>query len=56
VDDYTGEELMVTRSIWKTVINRPKTRASRQAVPVIAELARILGQCQKSMCHLEIRH
>ena len=32
---YTGDLLSVNRSIWKSVVNRPKTRASLQAVPVI---------------------
>jgi hypothetical protein len=32
--DYQGDSLNVSRSIWKTFINRPKTRASAQAVPV----------------------
>ena len=31
----------VNRSIWKTAVNRPKTRASAQAVPVIRQLAEI---------------
>jgi hypothetical protein len=31
----------VNRSIWKTVVNRPKTRASAQAVPVIRQLVEI---------------
>jgi len=31
----------VNRSIWKTVVNRPKTRASAQAVLVIRQLAEI---------------
>ena len=28
--DYTGDALNVNRSVWKTVVNEPKTRASRQ--------------------------
>jgi hypothetical protein len=31
----------VNRSIWKTVVNRPKSRASARAVPVIRQLAEI---------------
>jgi integrase len=30
--DYTGDSLTVKRSIWKTFINGPKTRASAKAV------------------------
>jgi len=47
--DYTGTELTVNRSIWKAVINQPKTRASRDAVPVIAALAMILDEYRRSM-------
>jgi integrase len=47
--DYTGEELTVNRSIWRTVENLPKTKASRQSVPVIGELAAILEEYRASM-------
>lgn len=47
--DYTGESLSVNRSIWKNVVNRPKTRASAQAVPVIRQLAEILNAHRLSM-------
>lgn len=40
--DYTGDSLSVNRSIWKGIVNGPKTRASAQAVPVIRQLAEIL--------------
>jgi integrase len=46
--DFTGDMLTVSRSIWKTVINEPKTRASRQAVPVIPALAEILEEYRAS--------
>ena len=39
--DYTGSELAVNRSIWMSVVNLPKTRASRDTVPVIPALAEI---------------
>jgi integrase len=42
--DYTGDSLAVNRSIWKNVVNQPKTRASAQAVPVIRQLAEILNE------------
>jgi integrase len=47
--DYQGDSLNVSRSIWKTFINRPKTRASPQAVPVIRQLAEILNEYRISM-------
>jgi integrase len=47
--DYQGDSLNVSRSIWKTFINRPKTRASAQAVPVIRQLAEILNEYRISM-------
>jgi hypothetical protein len=47
--DYAGTELTVNRSIWRTVVNQPKTRASRDAVPVIPALARILDEYRRSM-------
>ncbi len=47
--DYQGDSLNVSRSIWKTFINRPKTRASAQAVPVIRQLAEILDEYRISM-------
>jgi hypothetical protein len=39
----------VSRSIWKSFINRPKTRASAQAVPVIRQMAEILSKYRISM-------
>jgi integrase len=47
--DYTGDSLAVNRSIWKTIVNRPKTRASAQAVPVIRQLAEILNDYRISV-------
>jgi integrase len=47
--DYRGDQLGVNRSIWKDVVNRPKTRASRQPVPVIPKLAKILDEYRASM-------
>ena len=47
--DYTGDQLEVNRSVWKDVVNRPKTRASRQPVPVIPKLAKILDEYRASM-------
>jgi integrase len=47
--DYTGDSLSVNRSIWRSVVNAPKTRASAQAVPVIRQLAEILSAYRISM-------
>jgi len=47
--DYTGTELVVKRSIWMSVVNPPKTRASRDSVPVIPALAETLDEYRKSM-------
>jgi integrase len=47
--DFKGESLTVNRSIWKTFVNGPKTRASAQAVPVIRQLAEILNAYRISM-------
>ena len=45
--DYAGDVLSVNRSIWKTVVNKPKTRASAKPVPVIRQLAEILETYRK---------
>lgn len=42
--DYTGTTLTIKRSIWRSVVNLPKTRASRDSVPVIRQLAVILDE------------
>jgi integrase len=47
--DYTGAALSVNRSIWKAIVNQPKTRASRDAVPVISALAVILDDYRRFM-------
>ena len=46
--DYAGDVLSVNRSIWKTVVNKPKTRASAKPVPVIRQLAEILETYRSS--------
>lgn len=46
---YQGDSLNVSRSIWKTHINRPKTWASAQPIPVIRQLAEILNDYRVSM-------
>lgn len=47
--DYTGTGLTINRSIWRSVVNLPKTRASRASVPVIRPLAAILDEYRKAM-------
>jgi integrase len=47
--DYTGSELAINRSIWMSVVSPPKTRASRDTVPVIPALAEILDEYRRSM-------
>jgi hypothetical protein len=47
--DYKGEALAVNRSVWKGVVNRPKTRTSQQPVPVIPKLAKLLDEYRASM-------
>jgi len=47
--DYIGAELAINRSIWRSVISPPKTRASRNSVPVIPALAEILDEYRRSM-------
>lgn len=52
--DYTGTGLVVKRSIWMSVVNPPKTRASCDSVPVIPALAEILDEYRKSMGSPEV--
>jgi integrase len=47
--DYTSGELAINRSIWMSVVNLPKTRASRDTVPVIPALAEILDEYRRAM-------
>jgi integrase len=47
--DYSGDALNVKRSVWKTFVNQPKTRASAKPVPVIRQLAEILETYRSSM-------
>jgi integrase len=46
--------LVIKRSIWMSVVNLPKTRASRDSVPVIPALAEILDEYRKSMGNPEV--
>jgi len=41
-ENYDGQELRVTRSVWEGEVNEPKTKKSKAPVPVIPHLARIL--------------
>ena len=47
--DYSGDALNVKRSVWRTIVNQPKTRASAKPVPVIRQLAEILDTYRSSM-------
>jgi integrase len=47
--DYPGTALSVNRSIWKTFVNKSKTRASANPVPVIRWLAEILNTYRRSV-------
>jgi integrase len=47
--DYAGDALNVCRSVWKSVVNKPKTPASAKPVPVIRQLAEILGAYRDSI-------
>jgi len=47
--DYQDDALSVNRSIWKTLTNKPKTRASANPVPVIRHLAEILSAYRSSV-------
>jgi integrase len=46
-EDFTGEELHVNRSIWRTFVGEAKTEASAGAVPVIPMLRDMLVQHKK---------
>jgi integrase len=40
--DYDGKNLNVTRSLWRSFVGKPKSRASRASVPVIPVLQQML--------------
>jgi integrase len=42
--DFDGESLRVSRSVWRTHVNAPKTAESEAAVPVLPAIARILEE------------
>ncbi len=44
--DYSGKKLSIERSIWEGVTDDPKSEESKNAVPVIAALAKILMKFQ----------
>jgi integrase len=46
-NDFTGDELRVTRTVWRTHIGEPKTHASVAPVPVLPVLCKILGEHRK---------
>jgi integrase len=52
--DYTGTELRINRSMWRSVVSLPKTRASRDSVPIIPALAEILDAYRRSTGNPEL--
>ena len=46
--DYTGTEIKINRSMWRSVVSLPKTRASRDSVPINPALAEILDAYRRS--------
>ena len=47
--DFTGKTLSVERSIWISVINKPKTACSVASIPVVAPLRDALAAHRKTM-------
>lgn len=41
-ENYDGDQISVTRSVWEGHVNEPKTRKSKAPVPLIAPLRKIL--------------
>ena len=41
-ENYSGDEISVTRSVWEGHVDEPKTRKSKAPVPVINPLRKIL--------------
>ncbi len=41
---YTGDEIRVSKSVWRGDVKKPKTKASKAPVPVIAQLAAKLDE------------
>jgi integrase len=41
--DYDGHSLVVRRSIWRTIVNQPKTQSSEASVPVLPLLQKALN-------------
>jgi integrase len=48
-EHYTGDALKVTRSVWESFVNEPKTRKRKAPVPVILPLRRLLDQYRLSV-------
>ena len=48
-EEYTGAEISVSRSAWKTHVTEPKTPKSKAPVPVISILADKLNQYRQSL-------
>ena len=48
-ENYTGDEIRVSKAVWRKHVKRPKSKASRAPVPVIAQLAAKLNE-YRTLC------
>ena len=48
-ENYTGQELRVTRSVWNSIVDEPKTAKSKAPVPVISQLRAMLDAHRKTV-------
>jgi integrase len=46
-ENYTGDEIRVTKAVWRGHVKGPKSKASKGSVPVIAQLAAKLDEYRK---------
>jgi integrase len=46
-DDFSGDELRITRTVWRTHLGEPKTHASAAPIPVLSVLCQVLGEHRK---------
>jgi integrase len=46
-ENYTGDEIRVTKAVWRGHVKGPKSKASKGSVPVIAQLAAKLEEYRK---------
>ena len=48
-EDFSGTQINVKRSIWKSTVNEPKTKYSKAPVPVVKMLADALNEHRQRM-------